>query len=310
MPSPRRSVSLPIVLSSTAVGLSIAMLVAWILVLIRNRAVTKEVVGNTWLMVGGVVSFMTIMTVLVLFTVFLVRQIREVRLQDSFLDSVTHELKSPLASMKLCLETLARRELPSDKRDELHAMMVEDVDRLTALIDSVLAASRVTMGKQAKGVARVQVRKVVDEVVRRVAARRHIGADCIELDVPEDLSFVSDPEILDTVVLNLVDNAIKYSGDDPKVRVRAWSSAQRVHLEVQDEGIGIAEADLRRVFQRFYRAPEEAVRERHGTGLGLFIVSALVRRLGGRVEAHSEGRGKGTRMHVWLPHHGSAQPTD
>lgn len=310
MPSPRRSVSLPIVLSSTAVGLSIFMLVAWILVLIRNRAVTKEVVQNTWLMVAGVVSFMAIMTVLVLFTVFLVREIREVRLQDSFIDSVTHELKSPLASMKLCLETMARPGLPEAKRDELRGMMVEDVDRLTALIDSVLAASRVTMGKQPKGIARVHMREVADAVVRRVAARRHVNQDCIELDVQDDLSFVSDPEILDTVLLNLVDNAVKYSGDQPRVRVRAWSSAQRVHIEVQDEGIGIAEADLRRVFQRFYRAPEEAVRERHGTGLGLFIVSALVRRLGGRVEAHSEGRGKGTRMHVWLPHQGTAQPTD
>lgn len=309
MSSPRRSVSLPIVLSSTAVGLSIFMLVAWILVLIRNRAVTKEVVGNTWLMVAGVVSFGAIMTVLVLFTVFLVREIREVRLQDSFIDSVTHELKSPLASMKLCLETLARPGLPPDKRDELQAMMVEDVDRLTSLIDSVLAASRVTMGKQPKGVARVEVARVVDAVVSRVAARRHIGEDCIELDVPAGLSFVSDPEIFDTVLLNLIDNAVKYSGDEPRVRVRAWSSAQRVHVEVSDDGIGIAEADLRRVFQRFYRAPEEAVRERHGTGLGLFIVSALVRRLGGRVEAHSEGRGKGTTMHVWLPHHGTADPT-
>ena len=132
------------------------------------------------------------------------------------------------------------------------------------------------------------MREVADAVVVRVAARRHVEADCFELDVPDDLSFVSDPEILDTVLLNLVDNAVKYSGDAPRVRVRAWSSAQRVHIEVHDQGIGIAEADLRRVFQRFYRAPEEAVRERHGTGLGLFIVSALVRRLGGRVEAHSE----------------------
>ena len=112
----RRSISGPIVLSSVSVALSIAMLVGWIFVLVRNRELTKGVVFNTWMLVGGVASLITIITVLVLFTVFLAREIGEVRRQDSFIDSVTHELRSPLAAIRLCLETLRLTGLAPEKR--------------------------------------------------------------------------------------------------------------------------------------------------------------------------------------------------
>ena len=135
----RRSIGGPITVGVAAAVLTLAMLVAWILVLVRNRALTQEVVGNTWLMVGGIFSFAVIIAVLVLFTVFLVREIREVRRQDTFIDSVTHELKSPLASLQLALETMGRRKLDAERSEQLRAMMLDDVSRLSGLIDGVLA---------------------------------------------------------------------------------------------------------------------------------------------------------------------------
>ena len=298
----RRSVSTPIILSVVSVGLSIALLVGWTLVIVQNIELTKEITGNTWLMVGGILSITVIMTVLVLFTVFLVREIREVRRRDSFIDSVTHELKSPLASLQLALETMVRPGLPDDRREELRGMMLDDVARLAALIDGILDANRVEHGRLAMARDEVDLRELVGESVDALSRRHKLTDGAIAVEVASGLDMLTDETVLRTVVDNLVDNAIKYSDAPREIRVRASLDGEReVLLEVEDRGIGIPKRDLKRIFERFYRAPEEAVRQRHGTGLGLFLVQALVRSLGGRVEAQSEGAGQGTTMRVALP---------
>ncbi len=298
----RRSVSLPIILSVVSVGLSIALLVGWTLVIVKNIELTKEITGNAWLMVSGIVSFAVIMTVVVLLTVFVVREIREVRRRDSFIDSVTHELKSPLASLQLALETSARPELAEARLGELRGMMLDDVQRLSALIDGILDANRIEHGQVTTTIDEVDVASVVRESVAVLSRRHKLAPGAIKVAVAEDLELITDPDVLRTVVDNLVDNAIKYSDAPRDIEVRAArEGSQGIVLEVEDHGIGIPRADLKHVFERFYRAPEEAVRQRHGTGLGLFLVEALVRGLGGRVEAHSEGSGKGTTMRVALP---------
>lgn len=298
----RRSVSTPIILSSVSVGLSIALLVGWTLVIVQNIELTKEITGNTWLMVGGILSITVIMTVLVLFTVFLVREIREVRRRDSFIDSVTHELKSPLASLQLALETMVRPGLPDDRREELRGMMLDDVARLAALIDGILDANRVEHGRLAMARDEVDLSELVGESVHALSRRHKLVEGAIAVQVAPGLDMLTDETVLRTVVDNLVDNAIKYSDAPREIQVRARLGGDReVLLEVEDQGIGIPKRDLKRIFERFYRAPEEAVRQRHGTGLGLFLVQALVRSLGGRVEAESEGEGQGTTMRVALP---------
>ncbi|TPV95054.1 MAG: HAMP domain-containing histidine kinase [Myxococcales bacterium FL481] len=300
--SKHRSVSLPIVLSIVSVGLSIALLVGWTLVIVRNISITKEVVQNTWLMVSGIVSFVVIMTVLVLFTVFLVREIREVRRQTTFMASVTHELKSPLASLRLCVETLARPNLTDARQTQLREMMLDDVGRLAQLIDRVLDASRVGQVQVTPERVRVGLLALVEHSARTIARRHKLKDDVIGVDVPDDVELVSDPEALRTIVDNLLDNAVKYSEDPVRVLLRAATLGQSaVRIDVIDHGIGIPRTDLAHVFDRFYRAPEEAVRARHGTGLGLYTVAALCRQLGGHVEARSEGAGKGSTFCVELP---------
>lgn len=297
-----RSISLPIVLSSVAVTLSIALLVGWTVVVARSDTLAEDIAANTWLLVLGIIALVVIMTVLVLFSVFLVREIREVRRQTSFIDSVTHELKSPLAALKLCLETLGRPDLPEQQHARLRQMMLDDVERLTAFIDRVLAATRLPAERTSTPLQEVALAAVARRCAAAVARRAHQPEDLVRVDVPAELTLVSDELALAAVLENLIDNAVKYSSPPAEVEVTARSGPREgVVIEVRDRGIGIARADIRRVFERFYRVPDEDVRARRGTGLGLYVVSMLVHSLGGKVEAVSPGPGQGTTMRVTLP---------
>ncbi len=302
----RRSISLPITLSTVAVVLTIALLVCWIVVIASNMAsVTDTFVSNVWLLVGGIVSFITVLSVLVMFTVFLIREIGEVRRQTSFIDSVTHELKTPLASLRLAAQTLARPQLAPDRREQLRVMMLDDVSRLVALVDGILDASRIAGGgrPEPSDFDEVTIADLAEDIAQVLTTRHRLPLETVEFDLEPDLSLHVDPHALRTVLTNLVDNALKYSPDNPKVRVRARRHIEdaQVEIAVTDRGIGIAKGDLKRIFDRFYRVPEEAVRNRHGTGLGLFVVSAMVKTMGGKVEASSPGVGHGTTVRMLLP---------
>ena len=295
---------MPIILGATGVPLSLALLVGWTLLIASRLAEADGGATEVWLLVLGAVSFVVVMAELVLFSIFLAREILEVRRQDSFIDSVTHELKSPLASIKLCLETLARAELGEGQREELRLMMLEDVDRLSSFIDDVLSASRIAHAYQTTQMSLSDVRllELVESCVDSALHRHKLPDGAIEVDVPADLTLTTDEAAIALVIKNLLDNAVKYSNEPARIRVLAARSEERaVRIEVIDEGIGIPPKQLKRVFNRFYRVESEIVRHRKGTGLGLFVVSALVRNLGGKVEAHSEGEGEGTTMRVILP---------
>jgi len=298
----RRSLSLPIVLSSVSVGLSIALLVGWTLVMLRNASLTKEVFQNVMMMVAGIISLVVIMTVLVLFTVFLVREIKEVRRQTSFIDSVTHELKSPLASLKLCVETMARPEIGVESHQQLQNMMFDDIQRLSSVIDGILEASRVGQGVRARALGEINLEELVAESATNLLRRRKLAETAVTWEIPTELKLHADPRALRTIFDNLLDNAIKYSSIPPQVHVKVNNDAKgHVLFRVSDQGIGISKRDMKRIFDRFFRAPEEEVRARHGTGLGLYVVAALAREMGGKIEAQSEGQGKGSTFIVTLP---------
>lgn len=300
-----RSISLPITLSSVAVALTITLLVGWTLVIAQNMDSLRDTfVGNVGLLVGGIISFGMIITVLVMFTVFLVREIVEVRRQTSFIDSVTHELKTPLASLRLAAETLARPELAPERREQLRVMMLQDVSRLVSLVDGILDASRLLGGRREAGdFGEVELGELVRAVTAETTRRHHVPEQCVTIEIDDQLVLLVDPTALRTIVSNLIDNAIKYSDAPPEIRVigRRSDDARHIQLEVSDRGIGISRGDLKRIFQRFYRVPEEAVRARHGTGLGLFVVAALVKSLGGKIDASSAGVGQGTTIRVLFP---------
>ncbi|MCA9547109.1 MAG: HAMP domain-containing histidine kinase [Myxococcales bacterium] len=295
-PRRRRSASIPIAIGIFSVALAIAMLVAWILVLVYSD------IGQTWLLVLGIISLSFILLVLAGFAVMLVLEQREIRRQFGFIDSVTHELKSPLAGLKLSLETLAREDLPEGATEHLRGMMHGDVERLTAFIDDVLTANRLGHARQVQRVD-TELSAVVQRAVERVRSRHELHDHEITVSVPPDLRMTSDPTALETIVRNLVDNAVKYSDPPVQVHINAelLGNGRQLRLRIADHGIGFAPHERRRALHRFYRADREAVRRRPGTGLGLFVVQALVSALGGRLRLDSAGENQGTTVHVQLP---------
>ena len=299
----RSSISTPITLGAITVLLSIALLVGWSFLLGQKIMRSADIAVDVWLLVLGALSFVLIITVLVLFVISLARGIIEVRKQDTFIDSVTHELKSPLASLQLCLETLGREGLEIDAREQLRTMMLEDVDRLRAFIDDVLEANRLSYARAGMlNLSDVRLRELAEDCAEAVRVRHKLSAEELVIDVDPDLVVSTDRAALGIVVKNLIDNAAKYSSRPARVEVQGRREADgRVLLEVSDNGIGIDRRDLKRVFHRFYRVEDQEVRQRRGSGLGLFVVWALVKQLGGKVHASSEGRGQGTTMRVELP---------
>ena len=299
----RSSISTPITLGAIAVLVSIALMVGWSFLLGQKIMRSADIAVDVWLLVLGAFSFVLIITVLVLFVISLARGIIEVRKQDTFIDSVTHELKSPLASLQLCLETLGREGLEGNAREQLRTMMLEDVDRLRAFIDDVLEANRLSYARPGMlNLSDVSLLELAEDCADAVRARHKLSAEEVVVEVDPELVVSTDRAALGIVVKNLIDNAAKYSSRPARVEVKGRRDVDgRMLLEVADNGIGIDKKNLKRVFHRFYRVEDQEVRQRRGTGLGLFVVWALVKQLGGKVQALSEGQGQGTTMRVELP---------
>jgi signal transduction histidine kinase len=257
------------------------------------------------LLLLGVPSFAVLIGGLVLNTTFFIREIRKSEQHDAFIHAVTHELKTPLASIKLYLQTIQQRELSSDAQHELIDTMLDDSERLQRTIDQILLAGKTGDASRVDNPTEVDVSDIVGECVALAGKRHHLLNEEVRFvgRVPQGTFVVKgDRDELVAAVTNLVDNAIKYSGDRVKVGVGvARLGARRVGISVRDQGIGITRHELKRVFRRFYRLPA-ALRSRvRGTGLGLSIVRAVARRHGGRVYAESQGAGQGSTFTLELP---------
>ena len=282
-------VTLCVLLVAAAVSLNIG----W--VVINSRRVP--------LLVLGVISFGLIIAGLIVYTVFLVLEIKRNEDHDTFINAVTHELKTPIASMRLYLQTLQSRDIDEQRRQEFYAVMLADADRLHHTVEQVLAAG--ASGQKAKVIERfpIDASALARGCVQLALARHHLDAGAITLDTPAAGPTVSgDAEQLATVVTNLLDNAVKYSADNVRVTVSVVTPApDTIWIRVHDRGIGIAPKQLKRIFKRFYRVQARGLRSIKGTGLGLFIVRSIARAHSGRVFAHSEGPGRGATFTLELP---------
>lgn len=295
-----RSISFPIVLSAITVLMTLALLIGWILIISENLTLAFAI--NRWLLAGGIVSFVLVMAVLVMFSVSLVREILESRRQQMFIDSVTHELKSPLASIKLCLETLDRPQLSTAQQAELRGMMLSDVERLTVFVDDILQASRIAHRRRSQTWTVVDVTRLLTQATESIRARYGLDADALSLAAPSKVEIFTDPTALEIIIKNVIDNAVKYSSEVPHVQIEMRQlESGHLGIIVQDRGIGIGRNQLKRIFKRFHRAPDPLVNERTGSGLGLYVAYRLLRNIGGRIRAESAGPGQGTTMRIRLP---------
>ena len=272
--------------------LAVALNIGWIILNLREVA----------LLVFGVIFFALIITGLILNTIFLLREIRRNEQHDAFLNAVTHELKTPIASIKLYLETLRSREVPAEKRREFYDIMLADNDRLLGTVEQVLQASRTREKQRPMNLAEHDLVELIGETVNIARSRHHLDVGSIRFSAPAGkIMILGDRSELETVFSNLLDNAIKYSNGAPRISVKVRSIGKTAEIYVKDGGMGIARGELKRIFKRFYRVPNPASAAIKGTGLGLPIVRAVVEKHGGRITAQSKGEGKGTTFFVRLP---------
>ena len=292
----QRSVVIFTVLGICLVALAVTLNVSWVVLNWRRGVLT----------IVGVIFFLLIIAGMVLNTIFLVREIRRNEQHDSFINAVTHELKTPVASMRLYLQTLLTRELGEAKRREFYQIMLDDSDRLLHTIEQVLRAGSVRSPLRRTARTRVNLAEVAREAVELARTRFRLNPDLLAYEervAPERAVVAGDPDELKAAVWNLIDNAVKYSPAEVQVRVLVEETeGDRLAVRVVDKGVGISPAELKRVFRRFYRIPAAvAVRARGSSGLGLFIVRSVARRHGGRAFAESEGAGRGSTFTLLLP---------
>jgi signal transduction histidine kinase len=297
--SRRKAIAFFVVLGVCLVALAMTLNVSWIILHWRQGV----------LLFLGFLGFFAIILGLILNTTFLVREIRRNERHDSFINAVTHELKTPIASIRLYLETLQRREVDPAQRQQFYKLMLEDSDRLLATVEQVLKAGEVGYKHTSSRPMEVDFAGLVRECMELARTRHHLQPAALHWDGAVNgagVKLQGDPGELRTAVSNLLDNAIKYSGDNVDVSVQLDTpDDDRVVLRVRDRGIGIPPGELKRIFKRFYRVPRRSASQVKGTGLGLFIVRAIARAHGGRVFAESGGEARGTTVTLELPRSGS-----
>jgi signal transduction histidine kinase len=281
------------ILGICLVAAAVTLNVGWLLINWRESL----------LVVFGSIFFLVIIAGVVINTIFLVREIRRNEQHDSFINAVTHELRTPVASIRLHLQTLQMRDLDETKRREFYRVMLEDSDRLLHTIDQVLRAGATGSILRRTAKTRLDLAQIARECVELARTRFHLSDDALLYEERmREAIVLGDADELKAAVWNLIDNAVKYSQGSPHVRVElAPAENQRVAVRVTDNGVGISPAELKRIFKRFYRIPASVAVRTKGSGLGLFIVRSVARKHGGRAFAESAGEGHGSTFTLLLP---------
>jgi signal transduction histidine kinase len=291
----RGTVAVFITLGVLLTGLTVFLNITWI---IHNE-------GHFALLVLGIIFFAILVAGVVLNTIFIVREIRRNERQDSFLNAVTHELKTPIASIRLYLETLQRRPVDEAQRQQFYSIMLADSDRLLATVEKVLKAGQLGQKQRQQNRTLINLEPLVADCISITLQRHHLSSDTIVLEpVPGAvrLRVMGIAEDLRAAVLNLLDNAVKYSPDGVHVRCSlAITHYTWATLRITDTGVGLPPDQHKRIFRRFYRVPGRTMARIKGTGLGLFLVRNIARQHGGDAVAESPGLNQGTTVTLTLP---------
>jgi two-component system sensor histidine kinase SenX3 len=286
-----------LVLGICLTALAIALYVGWILLSLQQIV----------FLVLGIIFFSLIITGLVLNTLFLIREIRRNEQHNAFLNAVTHELKTPIASIRLYLETLQKRDVSEEKRQEFYHIMLADSDRLLGTVEQVLQASRWREQKRRIVSSEIELDALLRQSIERIRNRYDLDPSAIVFNEREHPTEVfGNAAELETVFTNLLDNAVKYAEDEIKISVSIKHVDEKfVEIRFEDRGIGIPRAELKRIFKRFYRVQSAETEKTNGTGLGLFIAKSIIKKHGGKIWAESGANDRdgerGSKFIVRLP---------
>ncbi len=281
---------------------AVALTVAWQILAAPDRATSRELATLRWVAYFfGSLLFLLLIAGLVLIVFLLLREVRLNERQSNFVSAVTHELKTPVASLKLYLDTLQLRDLPDSRREEFYRTMRQDLDRLNTTINNVLNAAMYT-DRPVVDPQPLDLASLARRCIELTCTRHQLPPEAIRYEGAESLLLKGDVQALETAVLNLLDNAVKYSRQKIDVEVEVWGDGDgQAHLRVRDQGVGISRPQLAFIFNRFYRIGAEVRRSHTGTGLGLFIVRSVVKGHKGTISAESPGPDRGSTFTVTLP---------
>jgi two-component system, OmpR family, sensor histidine kinase SenX3 len=293
----RKSIVFFITFGACLVGLALALNVSWVLLNWRKVA---------WLVLG-IIFFSAIIAGLILNTIFLVREIRRNEQHDAFINAVSHELKTPIASIRLYLQTLKRHTIEPEKQREFYDIMLADTDRLLRTVEQVLRAGEIAHRRSQTQEELIDLPEMARACLELARTHYpHLPADSFHyeehFDNGEKALVKGNADDLRSAITNLIDNAVKYSNKGVHVSVNVASlKDKRLLVRVCDQGVGIPSRELKRIFKRFYRVQGRLMAQIKGTGLGLFIVQDVIKKHGGSISAESEGEGKGSTFTIRLP---------
>jgi two-component system phosphate regulon sensor histidine kinase PhoR len=290
----------------------LSLLGLWIYWYISNYIILKQVGDNLSpqivskstniiALVWGLILLVLVLGGMYFIFIFLAKQINLSRRYDNFIANVTHELRSPLASIQLYLETMSIREVDRDKQNQFVSMMLKDVLRLQNLIDSILRLSGIEKKKSAYDYHVYRIDEEIRILVGEAIAKFNVRPNSIQIEGNGNCKGVLDREGIRVVIDNLIDNAIKFSRDTFKLLVQMSCDKAKFCMSFTDQGIGISTENQKKIFHRFYRIYGQDIPNIQGTGLGLHMVREIVKGHGGSISVFSEGKNKGSTFTIELP---------
>lgn len=290
----------------------LAVLLLWIYWYVKNNLIFELVGENispqivydapsVFPFVGGIVLLTGLSVSLVLIFRHLNIQIKLNALYDNFIANVTHELKSPLSSIQLYLETLNSRDVPEEKKKEFYSLMMRDAERLKNLVNSILEIASMDKKKFNKDFEVYKADETVKKIILESAEQFQLPESSIKFSGDAGCDILLDRSSIKTVFDNLVDNSIKYSVEPLEIKVTFKRNTKKAEIEFADNGIGIPRDEIKKIFQKFHRIYDKDIPNVKGTGLGLFVVREIIKNHKGKITAISEGKGKGSIFKIELP---------
>ncbi|MCA8993407.1 MAG: HAMP domain-containing histidine kinase [Planctomycetaceae bacterium] len=272
----RSTFHLPITLSLSLIALNVTLMICWIIVLSQGAKWTAMTVG--------IVAFTLVLAGLIIWLVLTLKEIALNNRQANFVDSVTHELKSPIAALQLYLETLRMRQLTDEQRSEFHGIMAKELKRLDQLINQLLEVGRLDALGENEEPEVIRLDKMLPPMAETACSHRQLNANEVYTFSVPRIAIHARRIVLELILSNLLDNAVKYGGNPPRVVVNVEpSGSRRVKMRITNNGAGVPLEDRQKIFRIFYRGGSELERRQKGTGLGLYIVHTLVKKMRGRV---------------------------